>query len=205
MEESTKQPSTITMLLYMIDNDKKEPVQNWEIIPKKRYSIGRSKKEVDITLNEKLLSRKHAELVYYDNKTIMIKDLNSRNGTYINNERIDPMKDTFFSNKDYLSFGSTNNKIVFFDKNEQGQDIIESDLEKNKDKEEPKEEEDNQNSLNQENKNNKIYEEINTDIKKSYDKNKEINFDEENKDNDKEKEREREVEMEREREVERSR
>ena len=136
MEETTKQPSPITMILYIIDNDKREPIDNWEIIPKKRYTIGRSKKEVDITLNEKLLSRKHAELIYYDSKTVMVKDLDSRNGTYINKNRIDPSKETFFSAKDILSFGSTNNEIVFFDKSEQGKEIIESDFEKNKDKEE---------------------------------------------------------------------
>ena len=115
MEENTPNVSPVTMILYIIDNDKKNPTQNWEIIPKKKYIIGRSKKEVDIALSLKLLSRKHAELIYYDSKTILIKDLNSRNGTFINKLKIEPLKDTFFTNKEILSFGNINNEIVFFD------------------------------------------------------------------------------------------
>ena len=102
MEENEQNNSHITMILYTIDNDKKTPVQNWDIIPKKKYIIGRSKKEVDLPLNIKLLSRKHAELIYYDSKTIMIKDLNSRNGTFINKLKIETLKETFFTNKDNL-------------------------------------------------------------------------------------------------------
>ena len=136
MEENTPQPSPITMILYIIDNDKKSPSQNWEIIPKKKYIIGRSKKEVDLPLNLKLLSRKHAELIYYDSKTIMIKDLNSRNGTFINKLKIDPLKETFFTNKETLSFGNTNNEIVFFDNSEQHKDnLLLTDSDKSKESE----------------------------------------------------------------------
>ena len=136
MEENTPQPSPITMILYIIDNDKRSPSQNWEIIPKKKYTIGRSKKEVDLPLNLKLLSRKHAELIYYDSKTIMIKDLNSRNGTFINKLKIDPLKETFFTNKETLSFGNTNNEIVFFDNTEQHKDnLLLTDSDKSKESE----------------------------------------------------------------------
>ena len=136
MEENTPQPSPITMILYIIDNDKRSPSQNWEIIPKKKYTIGRSKKEVDLPLNLKLLSRKHAELIYYDSKTIMIKDLNSRNGTFINKLKIDPLKETFFTNKETLSFGNTNNEIVFFDNSEQHKDnLLLTDSDKSKESE----------------------------------------------------------------------
>ena len=114
MEEPENHSNEITMILYIIDNDKKTPCQNWEIIPKKKYTIGRSKNDVDLSLNLKLLSRKHAELIYYDSKTIMVKDLDSRNGTFINKIKIEPLKETFFSNRDILSFGNLNNEIVFF-------------------------------------------------------------------------------------------
>ena len=118
MEENLQKPSPVTMILYLIDNDNTTPSQNWEIIPKKKYTIGRSKKEVDLPLNLKLLSRKHAELTYYDSKTIMIKDLDSRNGTFINKLKIEPLKETFFTDKDIVSFGNnTNNKIMFFENN----------------------------------------------------------------------------------------
>ena len=171
MEDTPKQPNTITMISYTINNDKRQPSQNWEIIPKKKYSIGRSKKEVDISLNEKLLSRKHAELVYYDSKTIMVKDLESRNGTYINKEKIAPLRETFFSSKDILSFGSTNNEIVFFDKSEQGKEIVESDFDRNKENEKVKDiEEENEYNKNDNGKKENAEEEINNNLRKSYDK-----------------------------------
>jgi len=199
MEEIPKQPSSITMISYTITNDKREPTKDFEIIPKKKYRIGRSKKEADLVLNEKLLSRKHAELIYFDSKTIMVKDLESRNGTYIDKERISPLKETFFTSKHILSFGSTNNEIVFFDKNQQGKEIIESDYEKNKEKENNYEADNSKNKQN-------IEEEINTTLRKSYDKN---IYNEKNKetyngpkstDNNYEKEREKEKEKEKEKE-----
>ena len=170
MEENTPQPSPITMILYIIDNDKRSPSQNWEIIPKKKYTIGRSKKEVDLPLNLKLLSRKHAELIYYDSKTIMIKDLNSRNGTFINKLKIDPLKETFFTNKETLSFGNTNNEIVFFDNSEQHKDnLLLTDSDKSKeseiDKNEKSEKKIEINGENQKMFKNEDMEIINTDIK----------------------------------------
>ena len=164
MEEDAPKPSPITMILYVIDNGERNPSQNWEIIPKKKYIIGRSKKEVDLPLNIKLLSRKHAELIYYDSKTIMIKDLNSRNGTFINKVKIEPLKATFFTNKQKLSFGNTNNEIIFFDKSEQHkEDFALTDSEKSQKSESGKKIE-----INKENEKilkNENLEEINTDIK----------------------------------------
>jgi hypothetical protein len=170
MEENEQNNSHITMILYTIDNDKKTPVQNWDIIPKKKYIIGRSKKEVDLPLNIKLLSRKHAELIYYDSKTIMIKDLNSRNGTFINKLKIETLKETFFTNKDKLSFGNTNNEIIFFDNSEQHKENLPlTDSEKNQESDSDKKGSDEkQNEINIENKKIVKYdnlEEINTDIK----------------------------------------
>ena len=173
MEENTQNPSPVTMILYTIDNDKKNPTQNWEIIPKKKYIIGRSKKEVDIALSLKLLSRKHAELIYYDNKTIMIKDLQSRNGTFINKIKIEPLKETFFTNKEPLSIGNLNNEIVFFDNNEQQkEEIPQTDSEKSKNSDNEIEEKSEQkidiNNKEIDNKYKKeLFEEINTDIKQN--------------------------------------
>ena len=117
MENSTKR---INMVLYLLEKgDVKTPAQKWDIIPNKLYVIGRSKKEADIALDEKLLSRKQAELIYYDNTKIMIKDLNSRNGTYINKEKIEPLKEIYFTMRDILSFGGIKNEIVFYDISEE--------------------------------------------------------------------------------------
>ena len=109
-------PSEITMFFYLLkEGDVKEPLNKYSIIRDKLYIIGRSKKDCDIVLDEKLLSRKHAELIYHNKNEIMIRDLNSRNGTYINKNRIEPDKDIYFSKSDTLSFGHINNEIVFYD------------------------------------------------------------------------------------------
>ena len=111
-------PKKINMVLYLLEEkDIKVPSQKWEIVPNKLYIIGRSKKEADIALDDKLLSRKHAELTFYDDDKIKIRDLGSRNGTYLNKNRIEPLKDIYFTIKDTLSFGETNNEIIFFDNN----------------------------------------------------------------------------------------
>jgi pSer/pThr/pTyr-binding forkhead associated (FHA) protein len=115
MEYSSKK---INMVLYLLEEkDIKVPSQKWEIVPNKLYIVGRSKKEADIALDDKLLSRRHAELTFYDDDRIKIRDLGSRNGTYINKKRIEPLKDIYFTIKDTLSFGETNNEIIFFDNN----------------------------------------------------------------------------------------
>jgi len=132
MEEITKEPSSIRILIYIIKDGRKEISQEMEIIKNQKYTIGRSKKEADIAINDKLLSRKHAEFVYYDNKTIMVKDLDSRNGTYLNKERISPLKETFFNIKDVISFGSLDNELAFFELNERSQDVRPSYSEKNR-------------------------------------------------------------------------
>lgn len=111
-------PKKINMVLYLLEEkDIKVPSQKWEIVPSKLYIVGRSKKEADIAIDDKLLSRRHAELTFYDDDKIKIRDLGSRNGTYINKNRIEPLQDIYFTIKDRLSFGETNNEIIFFDNN----------------------------------------------------------------------------------------
>ena len=114
MEENSS--SKVSMFFYVLkEGDVKEPLNKYNIIPRKLYFIGRSSKECEIVLDEKLLSRKHAELIYNNKKEIIVRDLNSRNGTFINKEKIEPDKDILFSINDVLSFGNTNNEIVFYD------------------------------------------------------------------------------------------
>lgn len=116
MEQSNEK---IKMLVYHLEEDEKIPTEKWDIIPGKLYEIGRSKKETDLPLDIKLLSRKHAELIYYNNKKILIKDLNSRNGTYLNKIRLEPLQDVYFTTNDILSFGNASNKIVFLSSREE--------------------------------------------------------------------------------------
>ena len=131
MEENYS--SKVTMFFYILkEGDVKEPLNKYIIIPKQLYIIGRSSKECDIVLDEKSLSRKHATLIYNNKNEIIIKDLNSRNGTFINKERIKPNEDISFSINEMLSFGNTNNEIVFYDNTETKK---EEDTDKEKEKE----------------------------------------------------------------------
>lgn len=110
----------IKLIFYNLQKeDVKEATQKFSIIPNKLYTIGRSKEDSDIVIDEKLLSRTHVELIYYNPNKIWIKDLKSRNGTYLNKKRVEPFKDIYFTSKDILSLGSTNNEFEFYEDNEQ--------------------------------------------------------------------------------------
>jgi hypothetical protein len=51
------------------------------------FTIGRDAGN-QIVLNDKLVSRRHAQLTFLDNGQVMIKDLGSSNGTFVNGNRI---------------------------------------------------------------------------------------------------------------------
>ena len=159
-------PSKITMFFYLLkEGDVKEPLNKYSIIPDKLYIIGRSKKDCDIVLDEKLLSRKHAELIYHNKNEILIRDLNSRNGTYINKNRIEPDKDKYFSINDILSFGHIDNEIVFYDYTENKKEE-DTDKEKEKDREINKVNNYNQDKINISEKNS-----LSKETKKNFDEN----------------------------------
>jgi hypothetical protein len=50
------------------------------------FNIGRNETN-DIVLNDKMVSRQHAQLIVLDNGQILIKDLGSSNGTFVNGNR----------------------------------------------------------------------------------------------------------------------
>lgn len=53
----------------------------------KVISIGRNTSN-DIVLNDKMVSRQHAQLIILDNGRVMIKDTGSSNGTYVNGNKV---------------------------------------------------------------------------------------------------------------------
>ena len=109
----------VTMALYLLkENNEQELLKEWELYIGKKYILGRGK-DSDIDIDSLLLSRRHIELIYYSSNLIQIKDLNSRNGTYINNSKVEPNKEIKFSVKDKLSLGETNNKLTFVEKKEE--------------------------------------------------------------------------------------
>ena len=60
-------------------------------------------------LNDKAISRKHLK-IFWKNDVPYIEDLNSTNGTYLNNEKMIPMKEYLLSNSDKINIA---NKIEF--------------------------------------------------------------------------------------------
>lgn len=53
----------------------------------KTFNIGRNVTN-DIVLNDKMISRQHAQLIILDNGQVIIKDLGSSNGTFVNGNKI---------------------------------------------------------------------------------------------------------------------
>ncbi len=74
------------------------------IVREKDVTVGRIKLFCDYRLPGKLASAKHASLRYSHN-TVYIRDLSSKNGTYINGERIKPNSYCKAKRGDIVSFG----------------------------------------------------------------------------------------------------
>ncbi|MEH0860165.1 FHA domain-containing protein [Halobacteriovorax sp. DPLXC-1] len=56
---------------------------------KPKITFGRSKSAVDISVDDKKISSKHLEITHEKKNEIIVKDLNSTNGTFINNKKIE--------------------------------------------------------------------------------------------------------------------
>ena len=120
----TEKRQKILLALYSIKhNTEKVLFGSWPIYIGKKYIIGRGK-DCDISIHSLLLSRKQIELIYYTNDLIIVKDLGSRNGTFINNVRMNSHQDIKFTSKDRLSFGNENNVIEFLEYQEKRKSIF---------------------------------------------------------------------------------
>ena len=105
MKADSKRRQKVSLLFYSEEEGKRTLLDKWTIEVGKKYTIGRSKKKVDISIQDITISRVHSEFIFYDKDKIMIKDFNSSNGTYINKQRIEPNKENYFSVRDGLSIG----------------------------------------------------------------------------------------------------
>jgi pSer/pThr/pTyr-binding forkhead associated (FHA) protein len=81
--------------------------------------IGRSdEKPVDIDLDDQeradniWSSRQHA-VVYLENNTLGVEDLNSANGTYVNRERVLPGQRTMLKKDDCIQIGGIHLKVTY--------------------------------------------------------------------------------------------
>ena len=76
-----------------------------------RCVIGRSS-TCDIVIDLTLVSRRHAEIVYHDQR-YFASDLESRNGTLVNGEPLQPREERVLSHGDLLSFADDQVTLLF--------------------------------------------------------------------------------------------
>ena len=143
----------VSLLFYSEEEGKRVMVDKWTIEVGKKYTIGRSKKKVDISIQDITISRIHSEFIFYDKDKIMIKDFNSSNGTFINKQRIEPNKENYFSIRDILSIGDEKKQLIFAIQNDiEEEPNIRNDFNNNITEKKIKNEEINQNKINKEQK-----------------------------------------------------
>ncbi len=80
-------------------------------LEKSEYTIGRSRYDNDITLQDSLLSRKHLRLSRQDKATWRIIDLNSTNGILIDNVRIPSGQQAMWNANQTVTIGNTQLKL----------------------------------------------------------------------------------------------
>ncbi|MDD4188552.1 MAG: DUF6382 domain-containing protein [Eubacteriales bacterium] len=79
--------------------------------------IGRKKDLADLIISNKTIGKIHAEIIRKSGE-YYIKDLNSRNGTCVNNIRIDPGTEVKLTHRDILTFANEDYIFVISHKNE---------------------------------------------------------------------------------------
>jgi hypothetical protein len=86
---------------------------NQEKLQSSGVTIGRSAKLCDLTIKDELISRRHARLSY-DNKTqqLLLEDLNSANGTQVNEQQVRTYHPVFIDEQSYIQLGSIHLKLV---------------------------------------------------------------------------------------------
>ncbi|MFA6308594.1 MAG: DUF6382 domain-containing protein [Clostridia bacterium] len=82
------------------DNEQKEI-----LITKEKFTIGRLTGEVDFCLKNTSIGRHHAEITQKEGK-YFLRDINSKNGSYINNDRLLSGMEYLISDNDKVSFAN---------------------------------------------------------------------------------------------------
>ena len=188
MKDDLKRRPKVSLLFYSEEEGKRVMVDRWTIEEGKKYTIGRSKKKVDISIQDITISRIHSEFIFYDKDKIMIKDFNSSNGTFINKQRIEPNKENYFSLRDTLSIGDEKKQLIFSIQNDfEEESNIRNDFDNNIIEKKNKNEEINQNKINKEEKD--YYENEKIKNNKYYKKEKSKSFSSHNDSSPKEKDK----------------
>lgn len=79
---------------------------------KETLIVGRHKKTADILLNDPAIGKLHAELIC-EKDTYYLRDLNSVNGTFINEERLMPYEIKVISSGDHIKFSTITYEVNY--------------------------------------------------------------------------------------------
>ena len=85
-----------------------------------RTVVGKKSEQVDIRIpNVDSISRIHAQIMREDDR-LWVEDLNSTNGTYLNERRLESAKKAELKEKDIVSFASASYKVTMNDPGDAG-------------------------------------------------------------------------------------
>lgn len=96
--------ATHNNLPYLVE--KKKGIKKKIQISKASFVIGRVKEQVDFVSDNKAIGKIHSEIITRNGR-YYLKDLNSRNGTYINNTRLNSNKEYELKNNDTVAFANS--------------------------------------------------------------------------------------------------
>lgn len=125
-------------------------MQTLHIHRQSAYLIGRDKKICEIAVDHPSCSKQHAALQYRlvpyerDDGTVgkhvkpYIIDLESANGTFVNNKKIEPKKYVELFEKDVLKFGFSSREYVLLHENSNNDDDDDFIVDDDRSKSEPK-------------------------------------------------------------------
>ncbi len=88
-------------ILILLDEHRKQTNRYWTL-DSDSVIIGRDDASADIALGERQISRQHVR-IYRDGKQYFVEDLESRNGTWVNGERLKGVRELFDSDEIHIA------------------------------------------------------------------------------------------------------
>lgn len=104
IEEEEHNSSKILAHLVMLNDGKRIDID------KELYTLGKSEQKADFAIDNKSVSRAHLSIIYKDGK-FYAKDLSSLNGSYLNNNKLNPQEEVEIKNEDSIKLADAEMKF----------------------------------------------------------------------------------------------
>ena len=104
IEEEENNSSKILAHLVMLNDGKRIDID------KELYTLGKSEQKADFAIDNKSVSRAHLSIIYKDGK-FYAKDLSSLNGSYLNNNKLNPQEEVEIKNEDSIKLADAEMKF----------------------------------------------------------------------------------------------